>query len=169
MGWNLFDVEYSEFVLGGETFDCYERKIREVLVIDRIKLVLINKPLEVRKFERDHTVARNQMRHSSGEVIEIRHLRQNIIADDEIGAPSFGRQPLRKFQAEEFDKRWDILLPGRSSDVCGRLNSKYRDAQRQEVLEQVSIVAGDLAYLTLRTETKSLCDHLAIPASMIHP
>ena len=54
MGGKLLDIEYLEPVTAGKPIDGNERKIREVLVIDRIKLVLSDQAFNMRKLERDH-------------------------------------------------------------------------------------------------------------------
>ena len=39
---------------------------------------------------------RQQMRHAGDEVVEVGHLRQHVVADDEIGVPAFGDQLRRQ-------------------------------------------------------------------------
>ena len=106
-----------------------------MLVIDRVELVFVDQPLEVRKLERDHPVRRQQMRHARSEVVEIRDLRQHIVADDEIGLPSLGHKALRKLQAEEFDKRRNILLARDFRHVGRRLDAESRERQAAENAE----------------------------------
>ena len=69
------------------------------------------------------------MRHSGNEVIEVGNLRQNIVADDEVGAFAFGDEAVGKVRAEEFDDRRNILLPRGCRDIGGRLDAGHGHAQ----------------------------------------
>src|SRR5262249_12377239 len=140
-----------------------------MFVVDRVELILVDEPLKMGDLECDHTVRRKQMRHSCGEVVEIRDLRQHIVADDEICLPPLGHELLRKLQAEKLDESGNILLARRLGHIGGWLDADHRNAQRQEVLKQISVVASDLKHLTLRTKTKPDLYHFAIPARMIDP
>src|ERR1700730_143273 len=123
-----------------------------MLVIDRVELIPVDESLKMGNLECDHTVRRKQMGHSCGEVVEIRDLRQHIVADDKIGRPTLGHELLRKLRAEELDESGNILLARRFGHIGGWLDTDHRNAQRQKVLKQISVVASDLNYLTLRTK-----------------
>ena len=58
-------------------------------MINGVELVFLDQTLQMGKFQCDHPVWRQQTRHSSGEVIEIGHLRQYIVADNEVGHVAF--------------------------------------------------------------------------------
>ena len=45
---------------------------------------------------------------------------------------------------EELDPRRDARLRAASAHVGGRLDAQHRHAQRQEMLQQVAVVAGEL-------------------------
>ena len=96
MGGKLLDIEYLEPVTAGKPIDRDKRKIREMLMIDRVKLVLLDQALNMRKLERDHTVRGKQVRHPCSEVVEIGNLRQHVVADDEIGLPPLGDEALAR-------------------------------------------------------------------------
>ena len=109
------------------------------------------------------------MRHPRGEVVEVGDLRQDIVSDDEVGRPPFGYELLRKPQAEEVDKRRNILLLRHCCNVGGRFDADHGNAQRQKVLKQVSVVACDLIHPTCRTEMKPGRNHFAVPARVLDP
>ncbi len=120
----LLDVEHLEAVPPRQAIDRDEREVREMLMIDGVELVLVDQPLEMRKLERDHAVRRQQMRHAGGEVVEVRHLRQHIVADDEVGLLAFGGEPLRERETEEFDQRRNVLSPRHFGHVGGGLDAR---------------------------------------------
>src|SRR5215831_1535336 len=82
---DLIEIEYPQTVSVREPIDREKRKIREMLVIDGIELVLDHKAFEVRELQRNNPFRSQQSGHSSGEVVEVRNLRQNIISDDQVG------------------------------------------------------------------------------------
>ena len=59
-------------------------------MIDRVKLVLLNEPLQMRELKCSHTHWSEQMGNSCGEVIEVGDLREYVIPDDQISPLSFG-------------------------------------------------------------------------------
>src|SRR5262249_26253953 len=120
-----------------------------MFVIDRIELIFVDEPLKMGDLERNDAVWRKQMRHSCGEVVEIRDLRQYIVGDNQICSPTLRYELLRKLRAEERDESRNILLACRFRNISGRLDADHRNIQRQEVLKQISIVARDLKHLTL--------------------
>src|SRR5262245_23895504 len=89
MGRKLLDVEHLEPVAASQPVDGNERKIREMLMIDRVELVVLDQSFEMRELERDDSVRSQQVGHSRRKVIEIRNLRQHIVADDKISFASF--------------------------------------------------------------------------------
>src|SRR5271163_4258737 len=138
-------------------------------MIDGIKLVLIDQSLKMGKLERDYTVRSQKMCHPSGEVIEIWNLCQHIVADDKVGAAALGYQSSRELQAEELNQSGNIFLARDCGHIGGGLNADDGDAERQKVLKQVSVVAGDLKHLAARIKSKSGFCHLAIAARMLDP
>src|SRR5262249_13841371 len=112
MGQKVLDVENPEPMLARQPVNGDHRKIREMLVVNGIELIVFDEPLKVRKLQSDHAVGGQQVRHSGGEIIEIRHLCQNVVADHQVCAPSLGDKLLREPQAEELDQGGNSLLAG---------------------------------------------------------
>ena len=83
------NVDRHEAISGSETGQSDEREIREVLVVDRIELVFRDEPLEVRNLDRYNALRSQEVGHARDEVVELRHLRQNIVGDDQIGVAMF--------------------------------------------------------------------------------
>src|SRR5262249_45374674 len=99
-----------------------------MFVVDGIKLIFLNQAFKMRKLERNHATWSQQVRHASREVIEIRDLRQHVIADDEIGAPSLRYQSLRQLDAKEFDQCRNIFLACHLGDISRGLDAGYRNS-----------------------------------------
>src|ERR1700724_536339 len=107
-----------------EAIDRNQREVRKMLVIDGVELVLVDELLEMRKFERDHALRHQQMRHAGDKVVEVWHLCQHVVADDEVSVLAFRRKLLREAEAEELDECWNILLPRHFGDIDSRLNPR---------------------------------------------
>ena len=56
----LFHVEHREPVMREHALDREEREVAEMLVIDRVELVLFDKPAQMGKFHRDDATGRQQ-------------------------------------------------------------------------------------------------------------
>ena len=76
--------------------DRQEREIAEVLVVDRVELVLCHQPLQMRKLHRDHALRLEQALHAGDEVVQVRHVRQHIVAEHQIGLAVLWRRSCRR-------------------------------------------------------------------------
>src|SRR5947209_19696614 len=108
-----------------------------MLVVNRVVLVLLHQPHKMWKFERYHAEWFEDEFDAGDEVVEVGHLSQDIIADDEIGLFAFRDQLSSGLLTEELDLRRHALLDGDASDVGGRFDAQTGDAYFDEVREQV--------------------------------
>ena len=131
-------------------------------MIDRVELVARHQPGEMREFERDDAFWLEQARHTRDEVIEVRNLSQDVVADDEVGRFAFGHQLLRELDPEEVDERRDAAVDGYLSNVGSRLDTEHGHAQWQEVLQQIAVIARQLDDQAVRPQPEPSCDHLAV-------
>src|ERR1700758_2134400 len=115
-----------------------------MLMVNGVELIALNEPLQMREFEGDDTVRLQKKLHSAHEIVKIRHLGKDIVADDEIGPQTFCHHLLCQRRAEEFDSRGDALLDSSFRHIGGRLYAKHRNTKRQEMLQQISVIAGKL-------------------------
>src|SRR5215470_11948792 len=111
-----------------------ERKIGEMLMVDRVELISFDQALEVRELQRDHAVALEEQRHSGDKVIEIGNLGKDIVADDKVGPFALGYKPFCKRQPEELDQRGYALLDSNGGDVRCGLYTQHGNAERREML-----------------------------------
>ena len=162
VGGELLDVDQLEPVAAGQALDRDQREVREVLVVDGVELVLGDQPREMRELERDHALGREQARHAGDEVVEVGHLGEHVVADDQVGLPALGAQRLGERDAEELDPGRNALGERDLGHVRGGLDAEHRHAKRQEMLQQIAVVARQLDHQAVRAEREALRDHRAI-------
>ena len=92
VGRQLLDVEQREAVRGEDPLGGDEREVREVLVIDGVELVLVHQPHQVRELDGDHAARLEQGLDARHEVVELGHLGEHVVADDQVGLPAGGGQ-----------------------------------------------------------------------------
>ena len=68
------DVDRYQSVGCGEPLQRNKREVREVLVIDRVELVLGDQALEMRNLDGDDALRRQEKRHAGDEVVELAEL-----------------------------------------------------------------------------------------------
>ena len=125
---DLLDVEHLETVPGEDGGDGMEREVREVLVIDGVELVLVDEPQHVGELERDHPVWSQDQGHAGDEVVDIRNLSQHVVAEQEVGPPSLGRQLGGQLDPEEADQGRNAYFFGGGGDVGSRFDPEDGDA-----------------------------------------
>ena len=78
-------------------------------------------------------------------------------------------EPLGELDAEELDERRHAALLRRDRDVRRRVDPEHRHALRQEVLEQVAVVRGELDDEALGAEAEPVGDHVRVGARVLDP
>ena len=109
----FLDVEDSQAVRGEDALRRAQREIREMLVVDRVELVLGDEPHEMRKLDRRDAPRREQGGDAGDEGIDVGHLRQHIVGDDEVGGLAGGAQTPPGRLVEEPDQGLDAASPRR--------------------------------------------------------
>ena len=141
-----------------------------MLVIDGVELVLFDQVLQVREFKRDHPALLQQRLGAADEIVEVRHVRQHVVAENEIGLAVRGFEFLGERYAKEIDRDRDAFALGDFGCVGRRLDAHdVGHAERREVLEQIAVIARDLDDEALVVQAAALGDHLAIAARVIDP
>ena len=124
---------------------------------------------EVGKLHRDHAARSEQRAEPRHEPVQVRHVSEHVVADQEVGSFTLGPQPPGQVEAEELDQRRDAGFPGGGRDVGGRLDSEHGDAALDERAQEIAVVARDLDHLARRVEAEPI-DHLAdVAAGVLHP
>ena len=78
------------------------------------------------------------------EVVEVRHVREHVVAEQQVGLAALGRQRARPLDAEELARASGCPSLGHRGDVRRRLDAEHRHAALHEVLQQVAVVGRDL-------------------------
>src|ERR1700731_210482 len=115
-----------------------------MLVVNGIELIAFDKPLQMRELQRDDALRLQKKLHSADEIVEVGYLGKHIVAEDEIRPVAFRHQLLRQLRPEEIDARWNAFVDRDLCYVRGRLDAKDRHAKGQEMLQQISVIAGQL-------------------------
>jgi hypothetical protein len=107
--------------------------------------------------------------HPAHKVIEVGNLGENIVADDQVSFFSIGTHLRGKARAKEFDQCGNSFCPCRFRDICRRFNAEDRDGLRDEVLQKIAIIAGNLDDETIPIEIELFGDFLTIGSGMSDP
>ena len=124
-------------------------------MVDRVELVLRDQALDVRELQRDDAFRFEKDGHASDEVVEVRNLREHVVADDEVGLDPFRHELPCEAHAEEIDASRYSFCDCRFRDVRGGLDTKHRDAERLKMLEQIAVVAGKFDCEAFRSEVQA--------------
>ena len=169
MRWDFFDVKQRQPVRFKDLFRRDERKIREMLVIDRVVLSLLHQSQQVRKLQRRHSLRLQNGPDAAHEIVEVRHLRQDVIADHQVSLLCLAHHFLGGLAAEKPDQRWHALFNRHPCHVGGGFNSQRWDSLPDEVLQQIAVVAGQLDDQTLFVEVEPNDNHVHIVSGVLQP
>ena len=129
MSGKLRYIEYIEPVARKNRVDRSERQVREVLVVDRVELTVFDQLHQVWKFKGRHAVRFEQVGKTCDEVVDIRHVRQDIVRDGQIGRAAGRRQSLRQFDAEELLDDFEALTARCRGSTRGWLDAQTAHAR----------------------------------------
>src|SRR5712671_4558350 len=144
---------------GENPFRCVQREIREVFMVHLVELISVNRSQQVRELDCDDSRGRQQNLETTDEVVQVRHLGENVIAEDQVRVMSTSDQIARGFYSEESHERGDALRFGYLGDVRRWLYPERGDSTLNEILKQITIVARDLDNTALARQAE-LVDHL---------
>jgi hypothetical protein len=94
-------VEQHQAVRGEDPLDGREREVTEVLVIDGVELVVRHELLQVRELHGDDAVWRQQDLHAGNEIVEIGHVGQHVVPEQQAGRAMFRPKPRGGVPAKE--------------------------------------------------------------------
>ena len=141
-----------------------------MFVVDRVELVLRDQVEQVGELERDHAVGLERDAQAADEIVDARHVGEDVVAEEKVGRRAVGGELLRGLHAEELHEARDLpFLAGDLRDVRRGLDAEHRDAPGLEMLQQVAVVARDLDHLRLRPKAEPLDHHLAVAPRVLDP
>jgi len=165
----LLDIEDRHVVGGEDALQADQREVAEVLVVDGVELVAFDQALQMRELERHGSRRLKQRADPGDERVQIRNLREHVVAQDEIGLAALQDELDRELAPEELDQRLDAPGRGRLSDIGRGLDAQRRDALLDEVLEQVAVVAPELDDEALGPEREPVGDHRDVVLRVLEP
>ena len=131
-------------------------------MIDRVVLVLLHQSHEVGKFERRDTPRLKHDRDATHEVVEVRHLRQHIVTDHQIGSLAIGGYLPRGLASEELHQRRHTFFHGHLGNIGGRLDAQSGNSFVDEVLQQIAVIARQFDGQALPAETETFRNHVHV-------
>jgi len=146
-----------------------EREVGEVLVIDSVKLIFCHQPHQVGELEGDDALGFEQDLHPFDEVIEVGDLGEDIVPQEQVRHATLGRQFVSSVLPKELDDGEDALPHGDLGYIRRRLDAQARDAPGHEVLEQVSVVAGEFDHMVVWAEVETFDHPLRVESGMLDP
>ncbi len=120
-------------------------------MIDRIELGFVHQAEQMREFQRNYTIRFKDGLQARSEIVQVRDMGKNIVADDDIGRTAGGSQILRSVDPEKFSKGWNPFSFGFSCNVLCWIDPQDRNTRIFKVFEQVTVIAGDLYHQAFRT------------------
>src|SRR5919198_2003709 len=166
---DLVDIEDRQMVRREDPLGRNEREVREVLVVDGVELVLAHELKKVRELDRDDAAWLEDDAQPLDKIIEIWNLSENVRAADEVGLSPCRAQLESRFLAEELDECRYPLRHSHPRNVGRGLDAQYRDPHRDEVLEQIAVIARDLDDEAASLEAKAADSHRRIAAHVLDP
>src|SRR5688572_7684823 len=143
MSRKFVDVENGQSMSSHDLAHGMEREVREMLMVNRVKLILIHQAHQMWKLQGDHALAFKQDLKAFDKIIECRNMRQNIVADDQIGTDTLLHQPAGHGFTEKLYLSRDVPFNGRFCDIGRRLDPKNRDSFGDEMLQEIAIIASE--------------------------
>src|ERR1035438_3987974 len=116
-------------------------EIGEVLVVNRVELIEFNQTKQVRKLKCEDAFRLQQYLQAFHKVVEVGHLRQDVVAENEVSGTAIFHELFRQLRTEEAHERRNAFFDCHLGNVGGRLNPEYGNVLAHEILQQVAIVA----------------------------
>ena len=124
-------------------------------MVHRVELGRFHQPVQVRKLHVHQPAGLESRPQASNEVVDVWHVGQHVVADDEVGLPALCGQALRQGHAEELLKRLHALLARGFGRACRGLYAKGGHPGLAHVLQQVAVVAGNLHHQGVRPKPQA--------------
>ena len=146
MNRQTLDVDHGQTVAGAQAMDRGQREVAQVLVIDGVELSMVDEVPHVGHLDNRDAVRRQQRREAPGETRQVRHVGEDVVGVDHVGAIPARRQRARARLPEKVDDRRNPPLFGDLRNVGGRFDTEHSDARATIELQEVTVVTGDLRH-----------------------
>jgi hypothetical protein len=139
------------------------------LSVDRVVLQVLDELRQVRELEGRGPGRREKRGDARGEVVDVGHLREHVVPEDEIRMAALGREAGAELGTEELRDRLDPAGDRGVGDVPRGLDAEHGDALREEVLEQVPVVRRELDDEAVRAEREPLAHLVDVAPRVLDP
>ena len=141
-----------------------------MLVINGVELALLDELKQMGELHRDNAVILQRAFQSLYEIVDLRNMGKDIVADDQIGLYALPDQSLLcKIGAEEIDDGVDSFLDGDRGGVGSGVDPQNRYIPFLEILQQVAVIGSDLDDLSVFIVPEALDHHIHIGFRMRQP
>ena len=130
------------------------RKIREMLVIDRVVFEFVDEVLKVRRLENEDAVLAKELFQSTDEGVKVVDVREDIRGGDYRRAPFRGHDLLHGLVIEKVADGVDAVALRQHHDRRRGIDSLDADAALAEGVEEDADVASDVDHQIVRAETE---------------
>ena len=140
-----------------------------MLVVNRVELVLLYKLQQMRKLESSHTCRLEQKRKTGDKVIDIGHMREDIVSRRQVGALACRNEAGCQFNAKKRFDNFNSLVTCCLGSTGSRLNPQARDAPRLGVLQKIAVVGSNFNHVRLFPQAETLRHCFYIVFGMLQP
>ena len=113
-------------------------------MVDRVVLVAVDEPQQVRDLDADVAVVGDQRAQALAEVDDVRHVGEDVVRDDQVGPAVLSATLAPVSSPRNITSVGTPLATAASATFAAGSMPSDRMPRRDAVLEQVAVVAGDL-------------------------
>ncbi len=140
-----------------------------MLVVDGVELIVLHQFQQMRKLHGDDAALAQKKLHAGDEVVQIGDMRQHVIAEQQVRLAKFGNQLACGLGPEELHNRRYAILDRDLGHIGGGFDAQNGHALRDKMLQQVTVVAGDLHHAAVSTDPEALAHQFAVLACVLYP
>src|SRR5262249_44588199 len=144
-------------------------EIGEMLVVNGVKLILLDQTLQMRELQCRRASPGQNISDARDEGVQVRHLSEHVVADDQVGGPPLACQRPAEFRVKKADQCLDALFLRRDRNIGSRLDAQTGNAPPDERLQQISVITRQLNDEAARPEPQSLDDAGDVILGMTYP
>ena len=138
-------------------------------MIDGIKLDLLDQIEKMRKFYGEDARFTKQDGNACNKIIDVGNMRHHVVCGHQIGLKSVFRKPGRRFNTEKCDLRFNASGFRGFGDIGRRLYSENRNTFGQKMLQQITVVAGNLDNEGIAVKSELLRQFIGESPRMFNP
>jgi hypothetical protein len=140
-----------------------------VFVVNRVKLIAFHQPQQMGKLNGNCSRGLQQEFQAANEVDQVRHMSEDIVRDDQVGLLAFRLQFRGGVLPKKLRDCRNSFPHSRLCDILRRLHTQDRNIFFLEVLQQITVVAGDFDDQAPRVQSEPGGGGIGIPGGMSQP